>query len=113
MLLWTKEDYYYFHILNFYLFSYIKKYLSRSARPSWDGAYGDSVVGWVQLRQVRNHCIVKVKVCPEHKIREKNYSVIVIIDEEKELVEEAKCQNCAAAAGIIIDFLLNNKIYQI
>lgn len=42
---------------------------------------------------------MKCRICPEHKVRSKNYSVVVEIDEAEENVLEAQCQDCVAAEG--------------
>uniref|UniRef100_A0AAR5QC40 Uncharacterized protein n=1 Tax=Dendroctonus ponderosae TaxID=77166 RepID=A0AAR5QC40_DENPD len=55
---------------------------NRSGRYS----YGDSAVGWVQVRRDKNLCTVKAKVTPEHNVREKQYAVSCSIDEECEKV---------------------------
>lgn len=70
-------------------------YFSRSARQS----YGDSAVGYVQIKRQGSRCIVKARICPEHKVRIKPYSVRAIINEDTEIVEEVKCLDCAATAG--------------
>lgn len=36
----------------------------RSGRDS----YGDSAVGWVQVRRDKNVCTVKAKITPEHNV---------------------------------------------
>lgn len=68
----------------------------RSSREN----YGDSAVSYVNLKRENNVCIVKGSVCPEHKNRNKPYRVTIIVDEEKENVQHALCEDCAASAGI-------------
>lgn len=63
--------------------------------------YGDNAIGFVELKRERSICIVRGKICPEHKIRNKPYTVIVKINEETEEIKESVCQDCAAAAGNI------------
>ncbi|KAJ8946144.1 hypothetical protein NQ314_008966 [Rhamnusium bicolor] len=55
----------------------------RSGRDS----YGDSAVGWVQVRRDKNLCTVKAKISPEHNVKKKQYAVTCIIDEDSESVE--------------------------
>ncbi|CAG9765863.1 unnamed protein product [Ceutorhynchus assimilis] len=31
--------------------------------------YGDSAIGYIQLKRESSKCIVKCKICPEHKVR--------------------------------------------
>ncbi|KAJ8673163.1 hypothetical protein QAD02_004425 [Eretmocerus hayati] len=66
-----------------------------SARES----YGDSAIGYVSLRRDNSICTVSGMVCPEHKIREKDYQVILKIDEKFGKVIQLKCNGCAAAEG--------------
>lgn len=56
-------------------------------------------MGYVQVRRVGNRCIVKGRICPEHKVRNKPYFVTATIDEEAESVVEVKCISCVAALG--------------
>ncbi|KAJ8909807.1 hypothetical protein NQ315_015300 [Exocentrus adspersus] len=48
--------------------------------------YGDSAVGYVELKREGTVCILQYKVCPEHKVRTKNYSVCLIIDGQEERI---------------------------
>nr|CAI5831835.1 unnamed protein product [Callosobruchus analis] len=34
--------------------------------------YGDADVGYVQLKREGHVCLVKAKICPEHKVRNKD-----------------------------------------
>lgn len=70
-------------------------YFRRATRPN----YGDEAIGWVQVRRDGIFCTSKAQVCPEHKVRDKGYSVSVIIDEANERIEDAKCHDCAASEG--------------
>ncbi|XP_046382223.1 uncharacterized protein LOC124154049 [Ischnura elegans] len=69
--------------------------LARSSREN----YGDSAVGYVQVKREEEKCYVMGKITPEHKIRDKPYSVSAVIDEEEGSVEEVSCHDCAASAG--------------
>ncbi|KAJ8911565.1 hypothetical protein NQ315_007946 [Exocentrus adspersus] len=54
---------------------------------------------YIQVKRHGTECTVKSKICPEHKVRSKNYSVSVQINEETEEVLNAKCHDCAASEG--------------
>lgn len=62
-------------------------------------AYGDSAVGYVQIKREGRKCVIKVKVTPEHKVHETGYSIIIEIDETEENILSCKCQSCAASEG--------------
>ncbi|GBP40286.1 hypothetical protein EVAR_83976_1 [Eumeta japonica] len=64
-----------------------------SSRPS----YGDDAVSYVQLKRDGNLCIVKSKICPEHKVHAKLYAVTLIVDEVKEEVISVECHDCVAS----------------
>lgn len=54
----------------------------------------------VQLkRDAAGLCTVKCKMCPEHKVRAKDYSVTMVINEKEEIVESLQCHDCAASLG--------------
>jgi len=61
--------------------------------------YGDSAVGYVELRREGNLCHIRGKVCPEHKVNNKAYAVSMFVDEETETVEYIKYEDCAASEG--------------
>ncbi|CAG9793231.1 unnamed protein product [Diatraea saccharalis] len=69
--------------------------ISLSSRES----YGDDAVGYVQLKRESNICTVKCRVCPEHKVRVKPYTVTVVVDEKNSIVKSTQCHDCAASAG--------------
>ncbi|KAJ8913359.1 hypothetical protein NQ315_008749, partial [Exocentrus adspersus] len=62
-------------------------------------SYGDNAIGYVELKREGPICVVQARICPEHKVRSKAYSVIVETNEEEERVTDIKCNDCAAAAG--------------
>jgi len=70
----------------------------RSARES----YGNNAVGYIELQRTGVLCIVKGQICPEHRVRKKNYHVSVTVDESKGEVVDMHCQDCAASLGDII-----------
>ncbi|KAF5272420.1 hypothetical protein FQA39_LY07888 [Lamprigera yunnana] len=65
------------------------------SRPS----YGDDAVSYVQLKYDGKICIVKGKICPEHKVHAKLYAVSVVVDEEEEVVISVQCHDCVASEG--------------
>lgn len=69
----------------------------RSSRPS----YGDDAISYVQIKRdpATNVCTVKCKICPEHKVHAKLYTVTLIIDEEEEKVISVQCHDCIASQG--------------
>ncbi|KYN18563.1 hypothetical protein ALC57_09121 [Trachymyrmex cornetzi] len=74
----------------------------RSAKASLNCRenYGDTAIGYVQLKREGDLCIVKCRVCPEHKVRNKSYSTTLIITEATEKIIDVQCHDCAAATGI-------------
>ncbi|KYN19357.1 hypothetical protein ALC57_08330, partial [Trachymyrmex cornetzi] len=68
----------------------------RSSRES----YGDEAIGYVYLKreQLTKTCILKCKVCPEHRIHSKGYSVTLTVNEEDEKILDVKCHDCAASS---------------
>ncbi|VVC35784.1 Protein of unknown function DUF4817 [Cinara cedri] len=67
----------------------------RSSREN----YGDSAIGYVQIKREGSICNVKAQICPEHRFRNKNYHVSLIINEEKEEIVDLHCDDCAASLG--------------
>ncbi|KAF9808195.1 hypothetical protein SFRURICE_017347 [Spodoptera frugiperda] len=68
---------------------------ARSARET----YGDSAVGYVQVKREGNICTVKARITPEHNVRQKCYSVTLVCDEAEETVLSVQCEDCAAHKG--------------
>lgn len=50
-------------------------------------SYGDDAVSYVQLKRDGKLCIIKCKICPEHKVHAKLYRCIVVVNEEDETVD--------------------------
>ena len=73
----------------------INCYCYRSMR----GNYVSSAIGRVCLKRVGNICTVKAEVCPEHRQSKANYHVKVRINEDEDLIDEVKCEDCAASEG--------------
>ena len=62
-------------------------------------SYTESAVGKVCLRRDGDICTIKGEVCPEHRQNIKNYQVHLIVNEEEEKIDEAKCLSCIASEG--------------
>ncbi|KAJ8665642.1 hypothetical protein QAD02_007304 [Eretmocerus hayati] len=58
--------------------------------------YGDVAIGYVQLKRDGLSCIVQGRICLEHRVNSENYTVRVVINEEKETIEQAQRPDCAA-----------------
>lgn len=67
----------------------------RSSREN----YGDSAIGYVSVKREGSICIMKGRICPEHRVRQKDYTVILIVDEGEEKVQRIECLDCAASEG--------------
>ncbi|GBP61689.1 hypothetical protein EVAR_43627_1 [Eumeta japonica] len=67
----------------------------RSSRAS----YGDDAVSYVQLKRDGKLCIVKCKICPEHKVHSKVYRCTLVVDEEDESILSVQCEDCVASQG--------------
>ncbi|KAF2891193.1 hypothetical protein ILUMI_14980, partial [Ignelater luminosus] len=59
--------------------------------------YGDTAVGYVQPKRESNQCIIKCKICIEHKIKSKLYNVALIVNEMEETIISVQCHDCAAS----------------
>ncbi|XP_043484808.1 uncharacterized protein LOC122512804 [Leptopilina heterotoma] len=62
-------------------------------------SYGDSAIGYVSVKRQNNLCTVKGRICPEHRVRQKAYQVLMEVDEEEEKIKTLKCLDCAASEG--------------
>ncbi|KAL7289367.1 hypothetical protein TKK_0016570 [Trichogramma kaykai] len=62
-------------------------------------SYGDNAIGYVCVKRENSICTLKAQICPEHRVREKSYLVSLVVDEEKNLITNAQCFDCAAAEG--------------
>ncbi|XP_037977958.2 uncharacterized protein LOC119691090 isoform X1 [Plutella xylostella] len=67
----------------------------RSQRES----YGDSAVGYVQVKREGNICTVKARITPEHNVRQKCYAVTLSCNEAEETILSVECEDCAAHKG--------------
>ncbi|XP_026736708.1 uncharacterized protein LOC113500198 [Trichoplusia ni] len=68
---------------------------SMSSRAS----YGDDAISYVQLQRDGKVCIIKCKICPEHKVLAKLYRCTLVVDEEEEIVLSVQCEDCVASQG--------------
>ncbi|KAG8176969.1 hypothetical protein JTE90_029418 [Oedothorax gibbosus] len=68
---------------------------SASSRQS----YGDEAIGYVQLKKESGLCTVKCRICPEHKVTTKSYSVTMVVNEMEGLVKKIECHDCTASEG--------------
>ncbi|KAF5280212.1 hypothetical protein FQA39_LY05346 [Lamprigera yunnana] len=64
-----------------------------SPRP--DADFAPLEVG--SLKHDGKICIVKGKICSEHKVHAKLYAVSVVVDEEEEVVISVQCHDCVAS----------------
>lgn len=68
---------------------------TRNGRES----YGDSAIGYVQLKRADNQCTIIAACCPEQSVRSKSYRVQVEIDLTNSEMKSAACHDCVASAG--------------
>ncbi|XP_039311283.1 uncharacterized protein LOC120359056 [Solenopsis invicta] len=59
--------------------------------------YGDPAVRYVELRREKSLCHIRGKVCPEHRVNNKAYTISMLVNEETERVEYIRCEDCAAS----------------
>ncbi|KAG8179957.1 hypothetical protein JTE90_015406 [Oedothorax gibbosus] len=69
--------------------------MRRSGRES----YGDQAIGYVQLKREGNLCTVMARITPEHKVRNKPYSVTLTVDENTSEILSVECKDCTASLG--------------
>ena len=62
-------------------------------------SYGESAVGYVQVKRVKHIHTVVCDVAPEHKVRSKGYKVELIVNSLKGEIVSCKCYGCVAAVG--------------
>lgn len=56
-------------------------------------------MSYVQLKREGNLCVVKCKVCPEHKVHAKLYGVTLIVAEQEKALKSMECDDCVAPQG--------------
>ncbi|RVE51656.1 hypothetical protein evm_003628 [Chilo suppressalis] len=71
---------------------------AKAARATRE-SYGDSAIGYVQIKREANICTLKARITPEHKVRKTPYHVTLIYDEKESIIENVQCHDCAASAG--------------
>lgn len=64
--------------------------------------YGDVAIGYVQLKRERDIYIVKAEICPEQRVRNKNYHETVTLNESEETIISAICKDCVASLGMFL-----------
>jgi hypothetical protein len=69
--------------------------IQRAARES----YGDSAVGWIQLKEDGNLTTVIGRISPEHEVTSTAYEVQAVINTCQEEIIDASCFSCAASLG--------------
>lgn len=70
----------------------------RSERES----YGESAIGYVQVKREKDICAVKAKITPEHNVRQKCYNVTATCNETEEHILSVQCEDCAAHLGKLL-----------
>lgn len=76
----------------FYIYYVI---LIRSSRQS----YGDSAVGYVQVKLDNNFSFVQARITPEHKVHNQSYHVSAKINIKEDVILECQCHSCVASQG--------------
>ncbi|XP_030767493.1 uncharacterized protein LOC115891208 [Sitophilus oryzae] len=77
------------------------------ASSSTRESYGDNARGYVEFKKEGPLCSVKARICPEHKVRSKAYTIETVINEEEETFIDVCCKDCAAGEGIIYTLCLS------
>jgi hypothetical protein len=62
--------------------------------------YGDTAIGYVELKREASKCAVKGRVCPEYRLRSKAYTTEVMLSEEEGKIITASCKDCTASQGM-------------
>ncbi|KAK4006151.1 hypothetical protein OUZ56_011306 [Daphnia magna] len=95
-------------VVDIHMFSdYIKKdanFISpeiRCVKATRNGreSYGDSAIGYVQIKRTEKYCTIVAACCPEQSVRSKSYRVQVEVDLENSEIKSAICHDCVASAG--------------
>ena len=77
----------------------INLYSSKNGFRSSRENYGDAAIGYVCLKRENAECTIQGRICPEHRVKQKDYTVILRIDEKNDKIKSFACLDCAAAAG--------------
>ncbi|KAK4882331.1 hypothetical protein RN001_005650 [Aquatica leii] len=59
----------------------------------------NSAIGYVEVKREGSLCTVQERICPEHRVKSKPYSVCLILDERNEKIINVYCKDCAASLG--------------
>ena len=51
------------------------------------------------MKRENAECTIQGRICPEHRVKQKDYTVILRIDEKIDKIKSLACLDCAAAAG--------------
>lgn len=62
-------------------------------------SYGESAIGYVQLKREGHITTVISCVAPEHKVTSNGYKVEIVVDSSKGEITSCKCYGCIAALG--------------
>lgn len=62
-------------------------------------SYGESAIGYVQVKREGNIHTVVCWVAPEHKVTSRGYKVEIVVDSFKSEIVSCKCYECVAALG--------------
>lgn len=58
-----------------------------------------AMISYVQLKREGNLCIIKGKICPEHKVHAKLYQVTLIVYGQNKAIKSIECHDCIASQG--------------
>nr|XP_018906631.1 PREDICTED: uncharacterized protein LOC109036727 [Bemisia tabaci] len=72
---------------------------NRKAERATNETYADVALGYCCIKREGEICIARAEMSPEQSVNGKNYHVYCKIDEEKEYIIEARCEDCIASAG--------------
>ena len=62
-------------------------------------SYGESAIGYVQLKREGHIHTVRCCVAPEHKVTSKGYQVELVVNIMKGEIVSCKCYDCIAVLG--------------
>ncbi|KAJ8953093.1 hypothetical protein NQ318_013435 [Aromia moschata] len=82
----------------------ILKVLKQQRKASRE-KYADSAIEYVELKREGFLCTVQGRICPEHRVRSKAYSVCLIIDEVEEKILNGLCcftGGCKHAVAVLM-----------
>lgn len=65
--------------------------------------YGDNAIGYVCLKREDTICTMKCQMCPEHRVHSKGYTVVLVVNEDKEEITSVDCQDCTCIFKLFIN----------